>query len=42
VGLSDEGLAVPGGSFIREEEEHLIVMLEQFNQTQDYTILGSL
>ena len=42
VGLSDEGLAVPGGSFIREEEKHLIALLEQFNQTQDYTLLRSI
>lgn len=42
VGLSDEGLAVPGGSFIREEEKYLIDILEQFNRTQDYTILSAI
>lgn len=42
VGLYDEGLAVPGGSFIRpdnEEDQQIVDMLEQFNQTQDYDIL---
>ena len=42
VGLSDEGLAVPGGSFLREEDAHLVTMIEQFNQTQDYTLLTSI
>lgn len=39
LGLSDEGLAEQGGSFIREGEEELIERLEMFNQTQDYSIL---
>ncbi|CAK8713659.1 Elp3/MiaA/NifB-like radical SAM core domain-containing protein [Candidatus Electrothrix gigas] len=39
LGLSDEGLAEQGGSFIREGEEELIERLEMFNQTQDYRIL---
>ena len=39
VGLSDEGLAVEGGSFVREKEEYLVEKLEQFNRTQDYDIL---
>jgi radical SAM enzyme (TIGR01210 family) len=39
VGLSDEGLAVEGGSFIRPGDEQLLSLLERFNQTQDYTLL---
>ena len=39
VGLSDEGLAVDGGSFIRPGDEPLVTGLEQFNCTQDYDIL---
>lgn len=39
IGLSDEGLAVQGGSFIRPGDEALIRALEKFNQTQDYEIL---
>ncbi len=39
VGLYDEGLAVPGGSFIREGDEELASKLEEFNKTQDYSIL---
>ena len=39
VGLMDEGLAVPGGSFIREGDEKLIAALNRFNQTQDFNIL---
>ena len=39
IGLSDEGLAVEGGSFVRREEEHLVEKLEEFNRTQDYDIL---
>ena len=41
VGLSDEGLAVPGGSFIRPDDERLVKTLELFNRTQDYTLFGS-
>lgn len=40
VGLHDEGLAVPGGSFIREGDEPLIEALENFNRTQDFHILA--
>ena len=40
LGLFDEGLAVPGGSFIRPGEEALVKHLEQFNQTQDYGLLA--
>lgn len=42
VGLSDEGLAVEGGSFIRKgntEDEHYVKILEEFNHTQNYSIL---
>ena len=39
VGLSDEGLAVPNGSFIRAGEEELVEKLELFNRSQDYRIL---
>ena len=39
VGLSDEGLAVPGGTFLRQGEEALLEALEAFNRSQDYAIL---
>ncbi len=39
IGLSDEGLAVEGGSFIRAGDERLIEELELFNRTLDYEIL---
>jgi radical SAM enzyme (TIGR01210 family) len=39
VGLYDEGLAVPGGSFIRAGDEKLLKKLEVFNRTQDFTVL---
>ncbi|MCP4134411.1 MAG: hypothetical protein GY754_25790 [bacterium] len=39
IGLNDEGLAVPGGSFIREGDEKLIKLLEEFNRSQDYSII---
>jgi radical SAM enzyme (TIGR01210 family) len=39
AGLNDEGLAVPGGSFIRPGDEALIDLLEKFNRTQDYSLL---
>jgi len=42
IGLSDEGLAVEGGSFIRDGEEHLVEELENFNRTQDYDILDGI
>ncbi|MDC7223545.1 MAG: hypothetical protein PQJ60_07365 [Spirochaetales bacterium] len=38
VGLDDEGLAVQGGSFIREGDEKLITKLEEFNRTQNYNL----
>jgi radical SAM enzyme (TIGR01210 family) len=39
VGLYDEGLAVPGGSFLRPGDDPLVSALDAFNQTQDYTAL---
>ncbi len=39
LGLSDEGLATSGGSFIRPGDEPLLARLEEFNCTQDYGIL---
>ena len=36
VGLFDEGLAVPGGSFIGDDEAALVKKIEMFNRTQDY------
>ena len=42
IGLFDEGLAVPGGSFIRKGDEKLVKKLEQFNRTQDYSIFGEM
>jgi radical SAM enzyme (TIGR01210 family) len=42
IGLSDEGLAVEGGSFLRPGDEGLVEKLEEFNRTQDYDILETL
>jgi len=42
IGLNDEGLAVPGGSFIRPGEEPLVEQLERFNRSQDFGILRAL
>jgi len=39
IGLFDEGLAVEGGSFLREGDEEVVQELERFNRTQDYDIL---
>jgi len=39
LGLNDEGLAIPGGSFIRPEDKSLIEQLGNFNQTGDFSIL---
>lgn len=36
IGLFDEGLAIPGGSFIRDGEEALVRKIEMFNRTQDF------
>lgn len=42
IGLYDEGLAVPGGSFIRDGDEPIMEQLEIFNRTQDYGVLEKL
>lgn len=39
LGLSDEGLAAPGGSFIRAGDESILAALEDFNRTQDFNRL---
>jgi radical SAM enzyme (TIGR01210 family) len=39
IGLNTEGLALEGGSFIRDGEDDLVAQLEEFNRTQDYDIL---
>lgn len=42
IGLSDEGLAIPGGSFLRPENQWMIDPLEEFNRTQNFDILGTI
>jgi len=42
VGLSDEGLACEGGSFIRPGDEALLAVLTEFNRSQDYGKLRAL
>lgn len=42
IGLFDEGLAVEGGSFLREGDEELVKELERFNRTQDHYILDKI
>jgi len=42
IGLSDEDLAVPGGSFIRDDNQLATERLEEFNRLQNYEILRSL
>jgi len=39
LGISDEGLAVPGGSFIREGDEEALELCRQFNETQNFGLL---
>lgn len=39
IGLSDEGLAVSGGSFIRPDDGPLIEHMEAFNRSQDFSML---
>ncbi len=39
VGLSDEGLACVGGSFLRPGDESLVAALEAFNRSQDFAQL---
>lgn len=38
IGLYDEGLAVPGGSFICAGDEGLVEKLEAFNRNQDFNL----
>jgi uncharacterized Fe-S cluster-containing MiaB family protein len=42
IGLYDEGLAIPGGSFIRAGDAPVVEQLEAFNRTQDYEVLEKL
>ncbi len=42
IGLSDEGQAVPGGSFIRPGDDLRIRNLELFNRTQNFDILDQI
>lgn len=42
VGLSDEGLAVEGGSFLRPGDDPFVEALEAFNRTQDTAPLEAL
>lgn len=43
IGLSDEGLAVDGGSFINNEYDRLVAKdLEEFNRTQRYDLITNL
>jgi len=41
-GLNDEGLAVPGGSFVRDGDAKTLKQLDRFNATQDYGPLEAL
>ena len=42
IGLSDEGLAVPGGSFLRPENQWMIEPMETFNRTRNYNVLETI
>lgn len=42
IGLSDEGLALPGGSFLRPDNQWMIEPLEKFNRTQDFALLETI
>jgi radical SAM enzyme (TIGR01210 family) len=42
IGLSDEGLTVPGGTVLRPGEAPLLARIEAFNRTQDYAILDGI
>ncbi|MGD8834552.1 MAG: hypothetical protein PVJ19_06410 [Desulfobacteraceae bacterium] len=42
IGLSDEGLALPEGSFLNSDNKWMIEPLEQFNRTQDFSILDNI
>lgn len=39
IGLNDEGLAVPGGSFVRDSDGDFVKRLDEFNSTQDFQLL---
>ena len=39
IGLYDEGLAVKGGSFLRDGDEPFVAQLEEFNRIQDFDFL---
>ena len=39
VGLDDEGLAVPGGSFVRPGDEEILKKLKTFNERQEHSLL---
>ncbi|MDH5637436.1 MAG: hypothetical protein OEZ04_02985 [Nitrospinota bacterium] len=42
LGLSDEGLACEGGSFVRKGEEAMTRELERFNRTGDFAVLENI
>ncbi len=42
IGLYDEGLAMPGGSFIRSGDDEILAELQRFNASQDYALLERL
>ena len=42
IGLSDEGLAVKGGSFLRPDNQPLVEKLERFNCSHDFNILDEI
>jgi radical SAM enzyme (TIGR01210 family) len=42
IGLSDEGLAAPGGSFLTPANQWMVEPLETFNRTRDFTILETI
>lgn len=42
IGLSDEDLAIPNGSFIRAGDEEILKELEAFNRTQNYNLLRAI
>ena len=39
LGVFDEGMAVEGGSFLRDDNQHIVEHLKRFNRSQDYSIL---
>ncbi len=42
IGLSDEGLAVEGGSFLLQDSQVLVDKLELFNRSHDFNILDEI